>query len=79
MSQNHLDELRHINEEQAIYTQEVCQSQLSNALIELHTLVYVADISEEKRDYLLDGLQHIEAHIRSELHEMTAEVGGRLS
>jgi hypothetical protein len=65
------------DEAESIQCQEHCQREMQGTLDELHGLVLVAEMPPETRVHLMQGLFHIESHIKGEIKEMIVEVEGR--
>jgi len=79
MTQAQLADLKPLNEEHTIVIQAVCQQQLDDLINVLFGLVLASDMPQEAKENLLHGIIHISAHLHSEMRELTAKVGGRLS
>jgi hypothetical protein len=79
MTQEQLAEFKPLNEEHALDIQAVCQGALDDTINILYGFVLAADMPAETKETILSGLGHLSAHIKGEMKELTAEVGGRRS
>jgi hypothetical protein len=79
ITQEQLADLRPLNEEHTIVIQAACQQQLDDVINVLFGLVLASEMPKETKDNLLNGISHLSAHLHSEMKELTAEFGGRLS
>ena len=78
MTQEQLDEFKPLNEEHTIVIQAVCQQQLDDVINVLFGLVLASEMPPEAKDHILHGISHLSKHIKSEMKELTAEIGGRV-
>jgi hypothetical protein len=79
MTREQLAEFKPLDEQRALDIQATCQCALDDTITLLYGFVLAAEMPAETKETILSGLGHLSAHIKGEMKELTAEVGGRLS
>lgn len=64
-------------DEAAFVVQAQCEVDLNHVLRSLGALVAVADISDDHRRYLYDGLTHLGNHMTAETRQLVADMTGK--